>query len=407
MSKQKIYNDPVYGFITIPTPLVAALIAHPFFQRLRNIKQLGLTHYVYPGALHTRFHHALGAMHLTMQAIETLRSKGVAINDDEAEALIIAVLLHDMGHGPFSHALENAIVQGVQHEWLSLRFMQHLNLLHNGKLQMAMDIFMDVYPKKFLHQLVSGQLDMDRLDYLNRDSFFTGVTEGVVSSDRIIKMLDVYNDTLVVEQKGIYSVEKFITARRLMYWQVYLHKTVLAAENLLLQILKRARFLAFKGHTLFATPAFTYFLTQPVTQAFFEQDEVLQQFALLDDTDVFASVKVWCNSTDKVLALLCSSLVNRNLYKTTLQTAPIESGIVQQWQTKAVTVLGIKPDDAAYFAFAGTVANNAYQLSDENIHIMYKDGTLLDIAQASDNLNISVLAQPVVKHFLCLHRNLF
>lgn len=396
----------MYGFITIPTPLVASLIAHPAFQRLRNIKQLGLTHYVYPGALHTRFHHALGAMHLTMQAIETLRHKNVAITDDEAEALVIAVLLHDIGHGPFSHALENALVPDVDHEWLSLRFMQQLDTLHQGRLQMAIGIFNNTYKKKFLHQLVSGQLDMDRLDYLNRDSFFTGVTEGVVSSDRIIKMLDVHNDYLVVEQKGIYSVEKFITARRFMYWQVYLHKTVLAAENLLLQILKRARYLALQGSELFATPAFAFFLKNKITKQHFENENVLNQFALLDDTDVFASVKVWCNHSDKVLALLCTSLVNRTLYKTTLQAQPVDANVLKQWQAKAQAVFQIDGNETAYFAFDGQVANKAYQVGNENIDILFKDGTLLDIALASDNLNISVLAQPVVKHFLCLHRAL-
>lgn len=407
MSKQKIYNDPVYGFISIPFTLISELIEHPFFQRLRRIKQLGLTHYVYPGALHTRFHHALGASYLMTQAIETLRSKDIAITNEEAEAVTVAILLHDIGHGPFSHALEHSIVTDVNHEIISALFMDELNRQFNGRLQMAIDIFKDRYHKKFLHQLVSSQLDMDRLDYLNRDSFFTGVSEGVISSERIIRMLNVHNDSLVVEQKGIYSIEKFIIARRLMYWQVYLHKTVLAAENLLVNILKRAKELSDNGTELFATPALTFFLKNKITENdFISNSNVLKQFSDLDDFDVFTSVKVWCNHDDKILAQLCSNLIDRKLYKIKIQKERINALELKSMQSKAEAVFSVNQNEANYFAFEGEVINNAYKITSENINILFKDGSVLDIAKASDNLNISVLAEPIVKHYFCVDRKL-
>ncbi|MEO8150798.1 MAG: HD domain-containing protein [Bacteroidia bacterium] len=407
MPKAKIYNDPVYGFITIPFQLINDLIEHPYFQRLRRIKQLGLTHYVYPGALHTRFHHALGAMYLMMEAVETLRSKGIEINHSEAEAVTVAILLHDIGHGPFSHALENSIVTDVHHETISVLFMNELNEQMNGRLKMAIEIFQNQYPKKFLHQLVSSQLDMDRLDYLNRDSFFTGVSEGVVSSDRIIKMLDVHDDNLVVEQKGIYSIEKFIISRRLMYWQVYLHKTVLAAENLLMKILQRAKELAEKGADLFATPAFLFFLQNTITESDFASDKkVLHQFALLDDYDVFTSVKVWCYHPDFILSTLCTNLIDRKLYKIKIQKERIDSKELADAQQKAVSLFNIEKQHAHYFAFEGEVVNNAYKISDEKINILFKDDSVTDIAFASDNLNIHVLSEPIVKHYLCVDRKL-
>ena len=407
MSKQKIYNDPVYGFISIPFPLISELIEHPYFQRLRRIKQLGLTHYVYPGALHTRFHHALGASYLITQAIETLRSKDIVISNEEAEAVTVAILLHDIGHGPFSHALEHSIVTDVNHEMISALFMDELNKQFDGRLQMAIAIFQNRYHKKFLHQLVSSQLDMDRLDYLNRDSFFTGVSEGVISSERIIRMLDVHDDSLVVEQKGIYSIEKFIIARRLMYWQVYLHKTVLAAENLLVNILKRAKELSEKNVELFATPAFAFFLKNKITNSDFNaNDNVLKQFAALDDFDVFTSIKVWCNHDDKILAQLCVNLIDRKLYKIKIQKEKIDTAELKSMQQKATTVFNIEQQAADYFAFEGEVINNAYKITSENINILFKDGAVLDIANASDNLNISVLAEPIVKHYLCVDRRL-
>lgn len=407
MLKQKIYNDPVYGFISIPFPLIGELIEHPYFQRLRRIKQLGLTHYVYPGALHTRFHHALGASFLMTQAIETLRSKGIEITEAEAEAVTVAILLHDIGHGPFSHALEHSIVTDVNHEVISALFMNELNNVFNGRLQMAIAIFQNQYHKKFLHQLVSSQLDMDRLDYLNRDSFFTGVSEGVISSERIIRMLAVHDDSLVVEQKGIYSVEKFLIARRLMYWQVYLHKTVLAAENLLVNILKRAKELADEGVPLFATPALNFFLENNITETdFVTNKNVLKLFAALDDFDVFTSVKVWCNHDDKILAHLCINLIDRKLYKIKIQKERIIGVELKSMQQKAVEVLTIDKKMAGYFVFEGEVFNNAYQINSENINILFKDGAVVDIANASDNLNISVLAEPIVKHYLCVDRSL-
>jgi HD superfamily phosphohydrolase len=401
-NKRKILNDPVYGFITVPYPIVFDIIEHPFFQRLRRIKQLGLTHLVYPGALHTRFHHTLGAMHLMQLAIEELRAKGYEISDDEAEGVTLAILMHDIGHGPFSHALEHSIVSGVTHEDLSALFMERLNEEFNGKLDVAIAIFNDKYPKRFLHQLVSSQLDMDRLDYLRRDSFFTGVSEGVIGSDRIIKMLHVVNDELAVESKGIYSIEKFIVARRIMYWQVYLHKTVLSAEYLLIYILKRAKELAESGVDLFATPALKLFLQRIVTRSDFQNEkESLNRFAELDDFDVLTSVKVWKHHEDPVLSRLSEFMVDRKLLKIKMFDAPVSDSMLTGLRAELAQQWGISEEVATYFVFTDSIANSAYNLRHDRINILFKNGEVKDITRAADTLSLSVLSKPVEKHFLC------
>ncbi len=404
-NKRKIFNDPVYGFISIPFDLALDVIDHPWFQRLRRIKQLGMSHMVYPGALHTRFHHAIGAMHLMGQAIEVLRYKGHEITDSEAEAVTLAILLHDIGHGPFSHALENSIVHGIRHEDLSLRFMEALNTEFDGKLSLAIEIFTNRYPKKFLHQLVSGQLDMDRLDYLNRDSFFTGVSEGVVGSERIIKMLEIHGDELVVEVKGIYSVEKFIVARRLMYWQVYLHKTVLAAEMMLIRILKRAKELALKGEKLFCSPALETFLYHTYGAEDFSRDpSLLHTFARLDDFDIMSAIKVWADHSDKVLALLSDSFLNRLLFRITLEKSPYPESLIRDKKQEFCQKHGFTPEEAEYFVLTDHISNNAYNPDSDKIHILFRDKTVADIAEASDNLNISALSKPVKKYVLAVAR---
>jgi HD superfamily phosphohydrolase len=408
LNKKKIINDPVYGFITIPTELIFDLIAHPYFQRLRYIKQLGMTHLVYPGALHTRFHHALGAMYLMDTALETLRGKGHNITAEEEEAVTIAILLHDIGHGPFSHALENTIIDGIAHEDISSMLMNKLNDEFEGKLTMAISIFNATYPRKFLHHLVSSQLDMDRLDYLNRDSFFTGVSEGVISSERIIKMLNVKDDHVVVDEKGIYSIEKFLIARRLMYWQVYLHKTVIAGEEVLTKIFKRGRKLIADGEELFATPALMHFLKNRISRdAFMNEDHHLETFASLDDTDIMASVKVWASHPDFVLSTLCKNLVQRNLFRVDITNECPDEAFVEQLRQKAIEKYGITYDDAAaYFVFTTSIRNNAYSPGDGNIGILMKNGQVKDIAEASDNSNLVALAKTVKKHILCYNKEL-
>ena len=407
MNKKKIINDPVYGFITIPSDLVFDLIQHPYVQRMRYIKQLGMTHLVYPGALHTRFHHAIGAMHLMGLAVETIRSKGHEITNEEEEAVIIAILLHDIGHGPFSHALEHTIVEGISHEHLSTLLINNLNQEFDGRLDMALEIFNKRYPKRFLHQLVSGQLDIDRLDYLNRDSFFTGVSEGVISFDRIIKMLDVSGDQLVIEEKGIYSIEKFLIARRLMYWQVYLHKTVIAAEQMLVKILERAKELAGSGKELFATPCFAHFLYNSVSSNDFKTDPVhLEMFSKLDDHDIFTSIKVWANDDDLILSTLCKHLISRNLYQVEISNNPPEVEKVNSLVEESIVGFDIEEDDASYFVFTDTIKNNAYNANDGNIYLLMKDGSLLDIAIASDNSNLESLAKTVKKYILCYLKEL-
>lgn len=398
----KIVNDPIYGFVKFPYQSVFELIEHPYFQRLRRIRQLGMTHLVYPGAHHTRFHHALGAMYLMTEAIEVLRSKGHDISEAEAEAVTIAILLHDIGHGPFSHALEDSIVRSVHHEEISALLMDALNKDMKGRLDLAIKIFRNQYSKKFLHQLVSSQLDMDRLDYLNRDSFFTGVSEGVISSERIIKMLEIHDDQLAIEAKGIYSIEKFIVARRLMYWQVYLHKTVVSAEVLLINILKRAKELSRSGKKLFATPAFSYFLNNEVTRADFEKDRsILELFTQLDDSDIGTSIKVWSKSEDKILSDLCSRMINRKLFKIILQKEPFDPEKVQQTKAKIQEKYNLSESEIGYYFLEGKLVNNAYQSEVDKINILYKDGTVCDIVDAADTLNIKFLSEPVQKYYLC------
>lgn len=399
--KKKIFNDPVYGFISTPYELVLKVIDHPYFQRLRRIKQLGLTHMVYPGALHTRFHHALGCTHLMKQAIETLRNNGHDITEVEAEGVILAILLHDIGHGPFSHALEHSIVKGMHHEELSLVFMEALNKELDGQLETAIAIFRNKYPKQFLHQLVSSQLDMDRLDYLKRDSFYTGVSEGVVSNQRIIKMLDIVGDELVIAEKGIYSIEKFIVARRLMYWQVYLHKTVISAEYMLVNVLERAKELAQQGIEMFCSPALKLFLYQDISKEDFKKREIINAFSELDDFDILGAIKVWVHHPDRVLSKLSSMIVNRELLKITVSKTPFEAFEVTQKNDQFSQKLGFTHEETKYFVFTGSIENNAYTPASDRINILFKDGSVQDITEASDNLNIQALSKTVKKYFLC------
>ncbi|WP_240509450.1 HD domain-containing protein [Geofilum rhodophaeum] len=403
INKKKIINDPVHGFINIPGELLFDLIEHPYLQRLRWIKQLGMTPLVYPGATHTRFQHTLGSMHLMTQAVETLRAKGQDISPDEAEAVHAAILMHDLGHGPFSHVLESTLVRGIHHETISLLFMERLNQYFGGRLQMAIDIFTNRYPKKFLHQLVSSQLDMDRLDYLLRDSFFTGVSEGVVSSDRIIKMLCVANDQLVVEAKGIYSIEKFLIARRLMYWQVYLHKTALVAEKMLVNLFRRARQLS-ADNDLGAVPAHLLFFLrhQPSVEDFRHRPEVLDHFAMLDDSDIMTSLKSWTLHPDKVLSTLAGGLLRRELLAIEVQdeTFPPERIDKLLAATQEYYQLS-SPEEAAAFCFATSVENNTYSVRDDKINILGRNGQIRDISEASDMLNLSVLSKTVTKQILC------
>ena len=408
VNKRKIVNDPVYGFINIPYTILYDLMEHPYFQRLRRIQQLGLTNYVYPGANHTRFQHALGALHLMQQAIAVLRSKEQFISDEEAEAAMIAILLHDIGHGPFSHALENSIVPDISHEKMSLLFMLELNRQFNGRLSLAIEIFQNKYHKKYLNQLVSSQLDVDRLDYLSRDSFFTGVTEGIIGSDRIIKMLTVANDELVVEEKGIYSIEKFLVARRLMYWQVYFHKTVISAENLLVNTLKRVKQLSGRGEQVFSTPYLGFFLKDNLdvikyisSENIDERKILLDNFSLLEDNDIMVSAKVWAEHNDRTLAMLSRNLVTRKLFKIELQYESFPSAVIQAHSDLVLLSLDIDKEDIGYFVFSGEISINTYKTSDEWIKILLKSGDIVDITEASDMLDKTILTKPVVKHFLC------
>ncbi len=401
VNKKKIFNDPIYGFISIPHELILDLIDHRYFQRLRRIKQLGLTDFVYPGALHTRFHHALGCTFLMQQAIASLRQKGHEITETENIGAIIAILLHDIGHGPFSHALEHTVVQGINHEEISLLFMQQLNKEFDGQLDTAIAIFNDSYPKKFLHQLVSSQLDIDRLDYLKRDSFYSGVSEGIVSSERIIDMLDVVNDSLVIQQKGIYSVEKFIVARRLMYWQVYLHKTVISAEFMLVKILERAKLLTSQGENLFCSEVLKFFLCNQVDKKDFQEGNALDQFAKLDDYDLMGAIKVWSEHSDKLLRFLCKAIVNRTLFKVIISKEPFDDEIENKIVQQVMDSYGMNRAEAASIIINEEVANNAYNSAYDSINVLFKNGEVKDIADASDNLNIQTLASPVRKYFMC------
>jgi HD superfamily phosphohydrolase len=405
LNKKKIINDPVYGFINIPSALVFDLVSHPWFQRLRYIKQLGMTHLVYPGALHTRFHHALGAMHLMSLAIEVLKGKGHEITREEEEAATIAILLHDIGHGPFSHALEHSLVSGIQHEAISMLIMEKLNDDFKGRLTPAINIFKGICSKKFLHQLISSQLDLDRMDYLNRDSFFTGVSEGVISFDRIIKMFNVVGDELVIEEKGIYSIENFLISRRLMYWQVYLHKTVIAGEQLLVKLLERAKELALAGQELFATPALSHFLKHTVSEKdFLEKPEHLSNFLRLDDQDIFASVKVWQDHQDLILSSLCRMLTTRNLYRIEITNEAPDQQRLERLKENAASVFKISQEEASYFVFTDVIRNRAYNAGTSNINILKKNNVLIDIAKASDLSNLESLDKTVKKHILCYPR---
>ena len=401
-NKRKIINDPVHGFITIPDDLIFDLIEHPYFQRLRQIKQLGLSHLVYPGANHTRFHHAIGAMHLMVKAIDVLRTKKVEIYEEERLGAIVAILLHDIGHGPFSHTLEHSLLDKVHHEEVSLLFMQELNRQFNGKLDTAIAIFNDTHPKKFLHQMVSGQLDMDRLDYLQRDSYFTGVEEGVIGSERIIKMLDVVDGNLVIEEKGIYSIENFIGARRIMYWQVYMHKTVVSSEHMMISILRRAKLLFQQHIDLFASPSLKIFLKQDVSLDDFKTNtQWLQNFAMIDDNDIITSIKVWQSCDDKILSKLCTMLLTRKLFKTEISKTEISQEKITQQKNKIAEKLNVSLEDVSYFAIYETLVNNAYDEKDKQILILSKSGITQDIVQASDNLNILALTKPVEKYCFC------
>jgi HD superfamily phosphohydrolase len=404
-ARRKIINDPVYGFITIRHPFILELIDHPWFQRLRRIAQLGLSHMVYPGALHNRFQHAIGAMHLMQNAIDELRLKGNEIDDEEEVALLCAILLHDIGHGPFSHALEYTIASEVHHEKISSLIMAQLNEHFKGRLSMAIAIFNNQYHKRFLHQLVSSQLDMDRLDYLARDSFFSGVVEGQVGSERILKMLDVVDDQLVVEEKGIYSIEKFIVARRFMYWQVYLHKTVLSAEFMLVNALRRAQELARSGVELHCSPALRHFLYHKVTLSDLEGDSAaLGYYAALDDFDIAAALKVWQQHEDRVLSMLASHLVNRRLFKIEIQREPFTPNRVNSEIDRVAAKYGFSNEEAAYFVIHSSVDNRAYNSQFDVIRILMKDGSVRDAAEVSDHLNIAALSSVVEKHFVAYLR---
>lgn len=398
-NKLKIINDPIYGFISIPNSLIFDIIEHPYFQRLRRVTQMGLSNLVYPGANHTRFHHAIGCMHLMQKAVRVLRVKNVEISEDEANALYIAILLHDIGHGAFSHALEHSIVNGITHEEISLKFMKAINEEFDGKLSLAIEVFEGKHPRKFLYQLISSQLDIDRLDYLKRDSFYTGVAEGNISSDRLIAMMNVVDNELVIEQKGIYSVEKFIIARRLMYWQVYLHKTGLVAENLLVSILKRAKDLATKGIELPASSALKYFLYNQITSENFS-GKTLQIFSELDDYDIFSAIKEWKNHEDFVLSTLAKKIIDRNLLRIEIQEKPFSEEYIEKRRKKLQKLVNLTDEELEYFVFSNKIKHQAYN-SDKPIKIYTKKGKLKDIAKASDQLNLKALTKPVVKHYLC------
>ena len=398
----KIINDPIYGFIRISNKIILDLIDHKYFQRLRRISQLGLSYLVYPGAHHTRFQHAIGSMFLTQKALTNLRLKGHIITDEEYEGTSIAVLLHDIGHGPFSHALENSIADKISHEKMSVLFMKKLNLEFDKKLSIAIKIFQNKYPKKFLHQIVSSQLDMDRIDYLNRDSFYSGVQEGIVGADRIINMLNVVNDELVIESKGIYSVEKFLVARRLMYWQVYLHKTVISAENMLIKVLKRAKKLTQKGESIFAPTSLKFFLNSNNNLIDFKKNEkIFNAFVNLDDNDIVTAIKEWQYNKDKVLSLLSSKIINRNLLKIKLSDKPFDLNMIFKLQKNIMEKFNLNLEESKYLIFSDHISNSAYEKNNTSIKVLFKNGSTKDILLASDQLNLQALSNKVVKYFLC------
>ncbi|WP_452220793.1 HD domain-containing protein [Lacinutrix salivirga] len=399
-NKLKILNDPIYGFITIPNSLIFDLIEHKYFQRLRRITQMGLSYLVYPGAHHTRFHHAIGCMHLMQKAVHVLRFKGVEISQDEENALYIAILLHDIGHGPFSHAMEHSIVNGISHEAISLLFMEALNKEFNGSLTLAIQVFKGEYKRNFMYQLISSQLDMDRADYLKRDSFYTGVAEGNINSERLITMLNVVNDNLVVEEKGIYSVEKFLVARRLMYWQVYLHKTSVVGEQLLIRVLKRAKQLVSSGTTLEGSKPLQFFLNNEISSEEFDTN-ALDTFAELDDYDIVSAMKAWQYHDDFVLKHLCDMIINRKFLKIKVKKKPFENKQLDKHINRLVKDYTITKAEAEYFVFTDTISNQAYNEKQDNINILRKNGKITDIVKASDQLNLKALAQPVTKHYIC------
>ena len=399
-NKLKIVNDPVYGFIHIPNEFILDLIEHPYFQRLCRISQMGLSYLVYPGARHTRFHHALGCMYLMQQAIQTLRYKQVEITPEEEEGLYIAILLHDIGHGPFSHAMEHSIVEGISHEEISLAFMEELNRKFEGKLSIAIEIFQKKYHKQFMNQLISSQLDMDRLDYLKRDSFYSGVSEGNINSQRIIAMLTVKDDTLIVEEKGIYSIEEFLVARRLMYWQVYLHKTSIGAEFVLIRILARVKELTQQGKKLPMTTALRFFVENHITKETFDR-HALHLFAQLDDYDIISGLKEWQYGDDWVLAKLSQMILNRDLLRVKLYKSPVEKEKVQELLQETAQQLNISEDLAHYFVFTGEISNTAYRKDEQNILIYTKNNKIVDVTKASDQMNLDALSTKVTKYYLC------
>lgn len=405
INKLKILNDPIYGFITIPNPLLYDLIQHPYFQRLRRISQMGLSYLVYPGAHHTRFHHALGCMHMMQKAIEVLKFKEVQISKEEENALLIAILLHDIGHGPFSHAMEHSIVEDVNHEAISLLFMNKLNAEFNGQLSLAIQVFKGEYHRKFMLQLISSQLDMDRMDYLKRDSFYTGVAEGNINSDRLIQMLNVVDDVLVMEEKAIYSIEKFLMARRLMYWQAYLHKTSLVAELILTKALKRAKELTIKGVSLPSSQALLFFMNNKIELNGFS-DSVLDKFSQLDDFDIISALKEWQNHDDFILSSLSKMIINRDLLKIKLSSEKFPTEEMHQLLERFSKQNAVSIQDAHYFIFKGKIKNQAYSKEAEPIHILKKDKTIEDVVEASDQLNLKALSKPVTKYYICYPKQL-
>ena len=405
MTDYKIINDPVFGFIKIPRGILLDIVRHPLMQRLTRIRQLGLTQEVYPGAQHTRFQHSLGALHLMSEALISLQQKGIFVFDSEVEAVQAAILMHDIGHGPFSHVLENTLISGITHEEISLMMMDRINNEMHGALTLAINIFKNEYPKRFLHQLISSQLDMDRLDYLRRDSFFTGVTEGNIGSARIIKMLNVVDDALVVESNGIYSLENYLTSRRLMYWQVYLHKTTVGCENVLINALHCAKALAAKGTELFASPALRYFLYNDVDVNSFQSDEkALDNYIELDDNDIWSALKVWQHHDDKILSLLASNIVNRRLFKVEVREEEPTEEEIQALKASLSATYGIEEADCQYLMGVNKVQKDMYNPFDDHISILYKDGTLKDITVASEILNIELLSKKICKYYLCYQR---
>lgn len=406
MSDGKIINDPVFGFIKIPGGVLMDIVDHPLMQRLRHIKQVGLASFVFPGAQHTRFQHSLGAYWLMSEAILSLEQKGIFIFDSEAEAIKAAILMHDIGHGPFSHVLEHTLIEGISHEDVSMMMMEQVNREMGGCLNLALSIFKDQYPKRFLHQLISSQLDMDRLDYLCRDSFFTGVHEGNIGSARIIKMLNVVDDRLVVDSKGIYSIENYLISRRLMYWQVYLHKTTVATEKMLVNLLLRAKYLFQNGAQLFATPSLRFFLSNHVDAAFFESHpETLENYGLLDDSDIHCAIKEWTKSDDKVLSLLARNMTSRRPFKVEIYDHAIEQDQIDTLEERLMQQTGVNRDEVKFLYNVSLIQKDMYDINDDHITILFKDGSMKDIAEASEILNVSLLSKKIRKYYLCYHKN--